>query len=169
MAAERRLAGALAPSPSMFQWGCNGVGCLPCESALADCLRHVAGEGVTGHFPLERVAPHEVGAGERLFPPNLMGSENKHLRPNGRIRWLSDAMRYHMKNITLETAVDQLKQLASLTVRNQMVMEKLFERLNQSESVSMDVVGSISREVDDFLANDPDTMANRFPTLFDKD
>ena len=24
-------------------------------------------EGVTGHLPLERVAPHEVGAGERLF------------------------------------------------------------------------------------------------------
>ena len=26
------------------------------------------GEGVTGHLPLERVAPHEVGAGEILFP-----------------------------------------------------------------------------------------------------
>jgi hypothetical protein len=25
-------------------------------------------EGVTGHLPLERVAPHEVGAGESLFP-----------------------------------------------------------------------------------------------------
>lgn len=28
-----------------------------------------ATEGVTGHFPLEWVAPHEVGARERLFPP----------------------------------------------------------------------------------------------------
>ena len=26
------------------------------------------GEVVTGHLPLERVAPHEVGAGEILFP-----------------------------------------------------------------------------------------------------
>jgi len=25
-------------------------------------------EGVTGNLPLERVAPHEVGAGESLFP-----------------------------------------------------------------------------------------------------
>jgi|GEM_PF-4745598 len=28
-----------------------------------------ATEGVTGHLPLEWVAPHEVGARERLFPP----------------------------------------------------------------------------------------------------
>ncbi|GAA5134898.1 hypothetical protein GCM10023213_07250 [Prosthecobacter algae] len=32
------------------------------------------GEGVTGHFPLEWVAPHSVGARERLFPP--MAYEN---------------------------------------------------------------------------------------------
>ncbi|HBJ85265.1 MAG TPA: hypothetical protein DDZ88_15600 [Verrucomicrobiales bacterium] len=30
--------------------------------------RHAAGEGVTGHFPLEWVAAHEVAARERLFP-----------------------------------------------------------------------------------------------------
>ena len=29
-------------------------------------------EGVTGHFPLEWVAPHAVGARERLFPPNAV-------------------------------------------------------------------------------------------------
>ena len=28
-----------------------------------------ATEGVTGHLPLEWVAPHEVGVRERLFPP----------------------------------------------------------------------------------------------------
>ena len=28
-----------------------------------------ATEGVTGHLPLEWVAPHAVGARERLFPP----------------------------------------------------------------------------------------------------
>lgn len=32
-------------------------------------------EGVTGHIPLERVAPHEVGAGERLFPTDEVSSK----------------------------------------------------------------------------------------------
>lgn len=32
-------------------------------------------EGVTGHLPLEWVAPHEVGAGERLFPTDEVSSE----------------------------------------------------------------------------------------------
>ena len=32
------------------------------------------GEGVTGHLPLEWVAPHEVGAGERLFPADEVSS-----------------------------------------------------------------------------------------------
>ena len=32
-------------------------------------------EGVTGHLPLEWVAPHEVGARERLFPPDEASSK----------------------------------------------------------------------------------------------
>lgn len=32
-------------------------------------------EGVTGHIPLEREAPHEVGAGERLFPADEVNSK----------------------------------------------------------------------------------------------
>lgn len=34
-------------------------------------------EGVTGHLPLEREAPHEVGAGERPFPEDAAGSESE--------------------------------------------------------------------------------------------
>lgn len=44
--------------------------------ARGGCAERI-GEGVTGHLPLEWVAPHEVGAGESLFPADADGSESE--------------------------------------------------------------------------------------------
>ena len=54
------------------QWRCLTVR-VRCHERVAGesavRLRHVAGEGVTGHLPLEWVAAHEVAARESPFPP----------------------------------------------------------------------------------------------------
>lgn len=74
---KARASAASVPAPASFRCssscGGNGGVRLLRASVLRSCrrragLRHAAGEGVTGHLPLERVAAHEVAARERLFP-----------------------------------------------------------------------------------------------------
>ena len=56
----------------------NG-GLVPTEATNGGIARggsaEPVGEGVAGHFPLEWVAPHAVGARERPFPP--VGSDTE--------------------------------------------------------------------------------------------
>jgi hypothetical protein len=55
-----------APQPAGAKTGSRTESTEPNRSITG--ARNRATEGVTGHFPLEWVAPHEVGARERLFP-----------------------------------------------------------------------------------------------------
>ena len=56
-----------APQAAWAKTRSRTEGTEPNRSVTAPTKR--AMEGVTGHLPLEWVAPHEVGARERLFPP----------------------------------------------------------------------------------------------------
>ena len=74
-----------------------------------------------------------------------------------------------MKKQTVEVAFEELTRLATIIVRNEIVMERLFKRLNGSTPESDDILGVFFRETDNFLADNPNILLSRFPGLFDND